>query len=86
MLQVMRPRVAALQLGEEWHGLPVMNAEQKQESVELLRVFAAMEHARAAAAMAKNTLESYIINMRSAVNNDEELAQVRPAAAVPRLQ
>ena len=76
-MQVMRPRVVALQIGEEWHGLPAMTAEQKEESVELLRVFAASERARAAAAMAKNTLEAYIINTRSAINNDEDVAAVR---------
>lgn len=72
-----------LRLGEEWHGLPAMTADQKQESTELLRVFATMEHARAAAAMAKNTLEAYIITTRSAINNDEDLALVRRPASGP---
>ena len=75
-MQVTRRKVLPLKLAVEYHGVPPMTAEAKAKGKARLAVFAAREKEKRAVEKARNELESYIVNTRSKLN-DDEIAEVR---------
>jgi hypothetical protein len=72
----MRPRVVTLKAEAQYHGVQAMNAAEKKEAKEVLETFAKLEREKKRLEKAKNSLESYIINTRSALNNEPDVQQV----------
>lgn len=77
---MLRPRVVLLGVETEHFGVLSMNEEEKAESVALLEKFFQLEEEKKLLEKAKNTLESYIINTRSALGEDS-VQKVQPVSA-----
>ena len=67
---MLRPRVVNLDVKAEFFGIMSMNDTERGESVALLEYFFKLDQRKKLLEMAKNQLESYIINTRSALNED----------------
>lgn len=79
-----------LKLEVQYHGIPPMPEAQKKKSAVRLAEFAAREAAKREVEKARNELESYIVNTRSKLN-DDEITGVRKVLhnsgrALPQLQ
>lgn len=79
-VQVLRPRVVGLEVKAEHFGVHGMNEDEMKESAELLNKFFQLEQEKKLLEMAKNQLESYIINTRSALSEDN-VQQVNPLSS-----
>jgi hypothetical protein len=64
----------------EYHGVKPMSAEQKKESLELLTMFEKREKEKRDSAKAQNELETYIINSRKALSEDDDVIAVCSSA------
>ena len=74
---MLRPRVVTLDVNVERFGVPQMSGEENVESFDLLMEFLKKDQEKKLLEMAKNSLEAYIINTRSALS-EESVLEVHP--------
>jgi hypothetical protein len=76
VLQVTRRVSVPLQVQVKHHGIPPLTAKDKEASQKLLDEFSKREAEKRKTDQARNELESYIVNTRSKLD-DDEIVEVR---------
>ena len=77
--QVLRKVTLPLKLDMQHHGIPPMPTAQKKASAARLEEFARKEAVKREVERARNELESFIVNTRSKLGDDEIVAVRLPS-------